>query len=130
MIFRPCSLEDVYFPSYKSAILPGVVQAVEPVTEGETLLQKGQKAIAQTSKESVSEVCVDKPLSESHSNRRATSFEDQYFEAAQNERNSVCLLLKKKVYFVLGFLVTLLAVIGIYAAMAVILSGKLSDNRT
>ncbi len=169
---RQCSLEDVYFSSSKSALLPGVEravepategenllqkglnpiaqtskgsvskvcvneppiisgveQAVEPVTEGETLLQKGQNPIAQTSEESVSKVCVNKPLSKSHSYRLAVPVEERYFEAAQTKRDSVCLSLMKTKCFVFGFLVTLLAVIGICAAIAVTLSGKLSDNR-
>ncbi len=98
---------------------------MEPVTEGENLLQNGREPIAQTAGESVSEVCVNEPLSKSHSYRQVIPFEERYFEAAQNKRN----LMKTKC-FVLVFLVTMaVIVIGICVPVAAILSGKLSDNR-
>ncbi|KAL9971990.1 hypothetical protein ACROYT_G018221 [Oculina patagonica] len=111
-------------------ILAGVEQAVEPVTEGDHLLQKGQNPIAQTSEESVLEVCVNKPLSKSHSYRLAVPVEERYFEAAQTKRDSVCLSLMKTKCFVFGFLVTLLAVIGICAAIAVTLSANAKTTTT
>ncbi|KAL9971986.1 hypothetical protein ACROYT_G018217 [Oculina patagonica] len=101
-------MENVCFSSYQSAILSGVEQD----SEGENLLQKGQKPTSQTSEKSVSEICKNE------------------LEAAQNERNSVCLSSMKTKCFVLGSLATLLAVIGICTAVAVILSENTKTTTT
>ena len=123
---RQFSSEDVHFSRCESLIILGVEEAVEPVIEGENLLQGGQKHITQTSEENVLKVGVNEPPSESHSNRHARSPVEQHFEVAQNERKSVCSLFIKRKCFALALLVTLLTVIGI--SVTLIFQGKLSDK--
>lgn len=121
-------MEGVSFSSFKQEIPLEVEQAVEPVIEGEHRLEKGQKSITQTSEESVSYVCINVPPSESHSDRHVRAFVEQNFEAAQNDRKSVCSSLLKRICLAPGILAILLIVVGILA-FVIYMRGKISDIR-